>query len=155
RTIDRDQVAPLMALARPLSVTFHRAIDQSRDLPESLDALIALGVDRVLTAGGQTGALEGGEMLRSPAGPAGQKIPHMAGGGLDLDNLESIIQRSAVREVHLGSAVVRNVPGPVLPPARDAFQASWDRVDAQRVATVVAHVQGLRRSPGNRQGPRE
>lgn len=146
RAVDRDQAAPLIALARPLTVTFHRAIDQTRDLAESLDALIELGVDRVLSAGGRTTALKGVEMLRSLVDRAGARIAVMAGGRLDLDHLENIIQRTAVREVHLGTAVYRTVPGPVLPPARDESQASWHRVDAQRVANVVAHVQGLRPS---------
>src|SRR4051794_28654989 len=52
RTIDRDQTAALVALARPLSVTFHKAIDQTGDLLQSLDALIALGIDRILSSGG-------------------------------------------------------------------------------------------------------
>src|SRR5262249_48038548 len=33
-TIDRDQTAALVSLARPLSVTFHKAFDQTRDLEE-------------------------------------------------------------------------------------------------------------------------
>ena len=50
-TIDRDRTAELIAIARPLPVTFHRAFDVSRDPFEALDTLIDLGVDRVLTSG--------------------------------------------------------------------------------------------------------
>ncbi len=67
----------------------------------------------------------------------------MAGGRLDLDNLETVIQRSQVREVHLGSAVIRTAPGPEPARAADGSETSWNRVDAQRVAAVVAQVQGL------------
>ena len=49
--IDRDRTASLVELARPLSVTFHKAFDQTRDPDEALDALIGLGIDRVLSSG--------------------------------------------------------------------------------------------------------
>ncbi len=61
--IDADATAALVALARPLSVTFHKAFDETAQLPEALDALIALGIDRVLTSGGGATAAQGIEML--------------------------------------------------------------------------------------------
>src|SRR5262249_4670204 len=63
-TIDRERTAAVADLARPMSVTFHKAFDQTPDLEQSLDTLIALGVDRVLTSGGCPTALEGVETLR-------------------------------------------------------------------------------------------
>ena len=58
-TIDRQRTARLAELARPLSVTFHKAFDQTPDPDEALDTLIALGVDRVLSSGGRPTAVEG------------------------------------------------------------------------------------------------
>ncbi len=43
--IDRDRTAELAALARPMSVTFHKAFDQTRNLLEALELLIELGVE--------------------------------------------------------------------------------------------------------------
>ncbi len=63
-TIDREQTAELVALARPLCVTFHKAFDQTAEPLEALDILIALGVERVLTSGGRPTALEGIETTR-------------------------------------------------------------------------------------------
>ena len=116
--IDRDQTSALIALARPLSVTFHRAIDQAAEALEALEALMILGADRVLTSGGRPTALEGMEALKTLVDRAAERIAIMAGGRLDLDNLETIIRGSQVAEVHLGSAVSRTVPGPE--PARRA-----------------------------------
>jgi len=45
--VDVARAAELIAAARPLSVTFHRAFDVARDPLASLDALIRLGVDRL------------------------------------------------------------------------------------------------------------
>jgi copper homeostasis protein len=138
-TIDRDQTARLVALARPLRVTFHKAFDQARDLLEALDTLIALDVDRVLTSGGRPTALEGLETLAKLVDRAGDQIAVMAGGRLDVDNLATIIRQSGIREVHLGSAVSREVYG---------AEASWNQTDPQRVAAVVSLVQGLWSSHG-------
>ena len=131
-TIDRDQTAKLIAMARPLRVTFHKAFDQARDLLEALDTLITLEVDRVLTSGGRPSALEGVETLAKLVDRAGDQIAVMVGGRLDFDNLETIIRQSGTREVHLGSAVTRTVHG---------SETLWNQTDAQRVAAVVALVQ--------------
>jgi copper homeostasis protein len=147
-TIDHDQTARLIALARPLSVTFHKAFDQTHDLPEALDTLIALGVDRVLTSGGRPSAMEGVENLAKLVARAGDRISILVGGRLNLDNLEAIIRQSRTCEVHLGSAVTRNVAGSMAVPPRDGSETSWNQVDAGRVAAVVSLVQGLPSSHG-------
>jgi copper homeostasis protein CutC len=73
-TVDRARTAELVALARPLPVTFHRAFDMTRDPFEALDALIDLGLDRVLTSGQEPSVVEGlpliSELVRRAAGRA-------------------------------------------------------------------------------------
>ncbi len=58
-TIDAERTRALIARARPLSVTFHRAFDMTPDPFEALETLIGLGVDRVLTSGQEATVLEG------------------------------------------------------------------------------------------------
>ena len=58
-TIDRQRTAELVELARPSSVTFHKAFDQTREPEQALDVLIELGIDRVLTSGCRPTAAEG------------------------------------------------------------------------------------------------
>lgn len=53
----------LVALARPLSVTFHRAFDVVTGPLKTLEALVDLGIDRVLTAGQAKTALAGLSLL--------------------------------------------------------------------------------------------
>jgi copper homeostasis protein len=138
-TIDRNQTAALIAIARPLSVTFHKAFDQTPDLLESLDTLIALGVDRVLTSGGRPSALERIETLAKLVHRAGDQIAVLVGGHLGFDNLEPIVRQCETREVHLGSAVTRTLHG---------SETSWNQTDAQRVAAVVSLIRGLGSSHG-------
>ncbi len=124
-TIDTDSAARLVALARPMSVTFHKAFDVARDLHEALDALIALGVDRVLTSGGKNTAIEGSTHLRRLVAQAQGRIAVMAGGQLKAEDLQTLVTTTGVREVHLGSAVA------------DASAATGNRVHARKVRAIV------------------
>src|SRR2546425_4990959 len=73
--IDQDRTGELIAAARPLRVTFHRAFDVCRDAGRALETLIALGVERVLTSGQAATAPEGAEaiagLVRRAAGQPG------------------------------------------------------------------------------------
>ena len=56
-TIDTDRSRQLIELARPLEVTYHRAFDVTADPFRSLDDIIALGVERLLTSGQEPSVL--------------------------------------------------------------------------------------------------
>jgi copper homeostasis protein len=98
--IDSPTVQRLLAAARPLSATFHRAFDETADLEVALDELIALGVDRVLTSGGAIDAFEGRHRLRELVRRARGRIVVMAGGGVRPENAAAILEEAGVTEVH-------------------------------------------------------
>lgn len=101
--IDKPRTAALIARARPLSVTFHRAFDMAVDPVQALEDLIDLGVDRLLTSGQESSALEGVDLITTLVQQAGDRIIIMAGGGVTERNLPKIVQQSGVREVHLAA----------------------------------------------------
>lgn len=142
-TIDREQTARLAALARPLSLTFHKAFDQVSDHLEALDILLDLGFDRVLTSGGKPTALEGVELLAALVERARGRLAVMAGGRLDAESLPRVIRQGKVNEVHLGSAVSETTRRPMISGGYDDSSASWQRVDACQVVRIVALVRGL------------
>jgi copper homeostasis protein len=131
-TIDRVRTTELVALARPMSVTFHKAFDQTRDLHDAIDSLIELGVDRVLTSGGRPTALEGSQTLAGLVERAAGRIKVMAGGRLAIEHLESVIRRSGVHEVHLGSAAMLD----------EGSEPFFQRTCRDRVAAIVAAARG-------------
>ncbi len=135
--LDRDRIAELLALARPLCVTFHRAIDQASDPLTAIDALVAIGVDRVLTSGARSTALEGLDTLRSMVERADGRIAVMAGGGLSLDHLATLIGASGVRDVHLASAASRPVAREQSGPSNANLLPPWSRTDARLVRAIV------------------
>lgn len=142
-TVDRDITMALVAAARPLSVTFHRAIDQTPKPQEAVDELVALGVERVLTSGGCTTALEGASMIAGLVKHAQDRIGIMAGGRINTDNLEAIVRQTAASEIHIGSALYHTMATPAQSIPADAPESSYNRTDAQRVAAVVSLIEEL------------
>ena len=138
--IDRDQTAKLIALARPLSVTFHKAIDQTPEPGGSARHPDRAGRRPRADLGGRSTALEGVETLAELVERAADRIAVMAGGRLGFDNLATIIRQTSVCEVHLGSAVSRNVCGTTTTPPRNGFENCWNQTDKERVAAAVSLV---------------
>ncbi len=99
-TVDTERTGELLALARPLGFTFHRAFDMTRDPFEALDALIALGVDRVLTSGQEATAVEGQALIRRLIEKAGDRITIFPGGDLNEENLEAFARYTGAKEYH-------------------------------------------------------
>ena len=103
-TVDVEVTRGFVEEARPLPVTFHRAFDLTRDLADSIEALVECGVARVLTSGGARKAVEGLEVLADLADRAADRITVMAGGGIDARAAAEILGRTRVRELHVGGA---------------------------------------------------
>lgn len=130
-TIDGPTTARLIASARPLSVTFHKAIDLVADPLGAIDTLSALGVDRVLTSGGLGAARDHIPQLRRMVGRADGRLVVMIGGGVAEADLPDLLDATGAREVHLGSGVA----GPAS--AAGPFGARPAPVEVERVRRVV------------------
>jgi copper homeostasis protein len=102
-TIDRERTARLIARARPLAVTFHRAFDMTADAFAALDTLIELGVDRVLTSGQEETVLEGLPLLGELMKRAGDRIVIMPGGGITARNIDRIVAALDPKEIHFAA----------------------------------------------------
>jgi copper homeostasis protein len=98
--IDRTATARLVAAAATLPVTFHRAVDLVPDANDALEALVDLGVRRVLTSGGAASAEDGLEMLQRLNDQAAGRIEIVAAGGVRAFNVERIIAETGVPWVH-------------------------------------------------------
>lgn len=103
-TVDKARTQALIEQARPLSVTFHRAFDMTRDPYEALEDLIDLGVDRILTSGQAASALEGIDLIAELVRRAGKRIIIMPGGGADR-GVGKLVARTGAREIHVTGAV--------------------------------------------------
>jgi copper homeostasis protein len=105
--VDAAATRRLLAHARPLSVTFHRAFDVSRDPFEALDALIDLGVDRVLTSGQEASVLEGAPVIRQLIERAAGRIVVLPGGDITARNAARILAETGASELHFAATQIR------------------------------------------------
>lgn len=103
-SIDRERTAWLTALARPMSVTFHKAFDACPDPRVALELLIELGIDRILTSGQRASAMQGIELLGELVHLARGRIAIMAGGRIEEEHIPALCA-AGVEEVHIGSSV--------------------------------------------------
>ncbi len=110
-TVDAKRTRQLVELAGPLPVTFHRAIDASRNLPASLEAITDAGAVRILTSGGAPNVTLGLKMIARLVDRAGNRISIMPGSGVRPENIVELAKATGAREFH-GSAGNWN-PGPM------------------------------------------
>ncbi|MDW7695118.1 copper homeostasis protein CutC [Flammeovirgaceae bacterium SG7u.111] len=99
--IDKNKTKELIEIARPLSVTFHRAFDMVTDPFQALEDLIELGVDRILSSGLERSALEGVDLLKELIEKAGGRIIILVGGGIRPHNIEKIVAKTGAKECHV------------------------------------------------------
>ncbi|ETI70835.1 copper homeostasis protein CutC [Neobacillus vireti] len=108
-TVDFEILDMVLEEAQGLSITFHRAIDQT-------DALAAYKslcnspyyVERILTSGGKPTVLEGLDPLNKMLAESKKILDQpiiMPGSGLSSNNIEYIHKQLQASEYHFGSAV--------------------------------------------------
>ncbi|XP_048406785.1 copper homeostasis protein cutC homolog isoform X1 [Stegostoma tigrinum] len=107
-SVNTEVCMDLIAESRPLSVTFHRAFDMVRDPTTSLECLISLGFERVLTSGCDSTALEGLPTIKRLVEQAKQRIIVVPGGGITERNVQRILEGSGVQEFHCSARSSRD-----------------------------------------------
>ena len=100
--VDVARTRELVELARPLGVTFHRAFDMAADLFRALEDICSTGANRLLTSGGEQTCLQGVHTIARLVKSARGRVAIMAGGSISHDDAASIIERTGVREIHVG-----------------------------------------------------
>lgn len=106
-TIDIKRTKELVELSKPLSFTFHRAFDCVPNPQESLEQLIQLGVERVLTSGQESKAIVGLETLKALNLQAKNKIKILVGSGVNSQNAYKF-KKAGFDEIHASASKVIN-----------------------------------------------
>jgi copper homeostasis protein len=99
-TIDTERTAELVGLSRPMQVTFHKAIDSSKDILLAVNQLKTLGIDRILSSGGSATAVEGFETLNKMIEIAGDRLIIIVAGKVALENLDEVRKLIPAGEYH-------------------------------------------------------
>ncbi|NXU54345.1 CUTC protein, partial [Turnix velox] len=101
--IDTELCTTLLAVCRPLPVTFHRAFDMVHNPLVALETLISLGFERVLTSGCDSSALEGLSLIKRLTEQVGDPW-----GGITERNLQRILEGSTASEFHCSARSARD-----------------------------------------------
>lgn len=100
KKIDFKTLAEFMELAKPMEVTFHKAIDELEDPTLVIDDLINLGVKRILSSGTKPTALEGKDTLNKMIEKAGDRLTIVVAGKVTKENLPEISSLIPSKEYH-------------------------------------------------------
>jgi copper homeostasis protein len=130
--VDVERTRILVDLARPMAATFHRAFDETANLGESLERVIATGAEGLLTSGGAQEVLSGAESISNLRRQAGDRIHIIAGGGLRLATLTEVVRRSGSFSLH-GSLTRKNGNG-----SNGAFRESLE-MDVREAVRLLRH----------------
>lgn len=145
--IDRPVTERLIEAAGGLPVTFHRAFDMAADPFATLEALIGLGVDRVLTSGQDVSALEGAPLIAELVRRAGDRIVVMPGGGITDRNVARVAEATGAREIHF--AALSEEPSPAVHRNPHPFMGGELRQpEYRRLVTTTAGIASVIRAAG-------
>jgi copper homeostasis protein len=101
--LDLEVMSALIAAARPLEITFHRAFDVVPDPFATLEALLNLGVHRILTSGQQLTAEIGIPLLKKLVDLARGRLVILPAAGINASNAKKIWQETGVTELHFSA----------------------------------------------------
>jgi len=99
-TTDMVRTAQLIETAYPLGVTFHRAFDRCKDPFVTLEQLIEIGCERILTSGQQPSVVDGVDMVAELNKVADDRIIIMPGSGVRKENIKMLAEKTGCTEFH-------------------------------------------------------
>lgn len=147
-SIDTARCRELIALARPMQVTFHRAFDRCKHLSAGLEDIISLGCERVLTSGGNLVAENSIEILKELIVQSDGRISIMPGSGITETNIEFIAKSTGAYEFHSTAkaptvSLMKNIVSSELAD-QDAQCSTWE-TDLEHVKRLKLLLSGLPR----------
>ena len=142
--VDMPRMRQIMAAAKGMAVTFHRAFDMCKDPIQAFENLAELGVARILTSGQQSTAEKGLQLIMELKGHSSVPII-MAGAGVRASNLKTFLN-AGVEELH--SSAGKWTPSPMryrntgLSMSTDAEADEYSRysVDGESVAVMKSMI---------------
>ena len=142
--VDMPRMRQIMAAAKGMAVTFHRAFDMCKNPIQAFENLAELGVARILTSGQQSTAEKGLQLIMELKGHSSVPII-MAGAGVRASNLKTFLN-AGLEELH--SSAGKWTPSPMryrntgLSMSTDAEADEYSRysVDGESVAVMKSMI---------------
>lgn len=101
-TIDIDKTKIIVELIKKYNkeAVFHRAFDCVKEPIKSIEILIDIKIDRILTSGLREKAMEGKDMLKKLQEQYGEKIELLVGSGVNSSNAKELMEYTKINQVH-------------------------------------------------------
>ena len=104
-SVDKERCKQLVALAYPMSVTFHRAFDRVSNSSQALEDIIEIGCERILTSGLKPNALDGADTIAALIKQADERIIMMPGSGVRSENIIELAKKTGAVEFHTSARI--------------------------------------------------
>jgi len=98
--IDYVNCKRLVKESKGISLTFHMAFDLTRDPFLSMEKIIDLGFDRILTSGQKESAVTGIKLINELAEKGKKRISIMPGSSVRSSNIDLFLQNKLINEFH-------------------------------------------------------
>jgi copper homeostasis protein len=102
-TVNMELTKRIGEAVQPMELTFHRAIDVSRDADQALVALNGIA-QRILTSGQADNVWDGRDTIKCWIAEHGGNFIIACGGGIRFDKLADIVRATEGPEYHVGTA---------------------------------------------------
>lgn len=147
RTIDVEANKKLIDITHRYNkeFVFHRAIDCVDNPIESIETLIQLGCDRILTSGFRSTALEGISNLKDLQTKYGNQIEFLMGGKVNSTNANQLINETGIHQIHSSCktwVVDPSTHNDYVSYAYGDYKSHYECVDLDLVKQLVKTVKG-------------
>jgi copper homeostasis protein len=105
--VDKSHSARLVEKAYPMGVCFHRAFDWTRNPFESLEDIIEIGCERILTSGQQPTAILGAALIRDLVRQSDGRIRIMPGSGVRAANIYDLKKETGATAFHSSARTIK------------------------------------------------
>ena len=144
--LDAKRTKELARIAGDRTKVFHRAIDVCADWKKLLGQLIEIGIDRVLTSGLAPDVCYGVDVIREMMDFAQGAIQIMPGAGVNLKNVDKIIEYTGCDQIHV--AKFRQYTDPSTANNRDIFYGGalyppedrYNVIDGDYISEIRKHL---------------
>ncbi|WP_407660448.1 copper homeostasis protein CutC [Kaistia algarum] len=145
--LDAEALFHLMAHAKGLGATLHRAFDAAPDPFEAIDIAVGLGFERVLSSGGPGTAEDNRMRVAEFVRHAGARISVMPGSGVRSRNVTRILAATGAYEVHASCRTGSRIEAPEAVRLGFASGPTAPATSETEVADLVAAIRTFENTP--------
>ena len=98
--VDISNCKKIIKESGDMSLTFHRAFDETIKPYESMEKIIDLGFDRILTSGQEEKASDGVSLINKLVKQSKGRISIMPGSGIRASNVDLFLENNGISEIH-------------------------------------------------------